>query len=222
MSVTARAVLEDALGFHLNRLSPGEAADADTLAIGLRALNNIVDEWNGVRSFLFREIVTTSAAPITAATGTLGSTWAALSPGDKILGAYYSHNGQDFPLYELTMAQYQGQVAAKTTVGEPGAWAHDGLATIYFAPVPNSKTISLRTRAAVSEFMDIDTEYALPAGYRAALSVLTAEALAFVMLGGVPQQLSVKAAATRNRLAAQNSNPAIISHARARGSILTG
>lgn len=207
---TARAILEDALTFGLNRLSPGEAADADTLATGLRALNSVVDEWNGVKSFLFRTLLTQSAAPITTATGTLGTTWVGIAPGDEILGATYSLSGHDYPMACLTMRQYHEQIVDKAEVSEPEFWAHDGLATVYFYPVPNSKSITLRTRAAVSEFADIDTEYDMPAGYRSALSACVAEALAFVMLGGVPQTISIKAAAARNRIAAQACDPAII------------
>lgn len=219
---TARSVLEDALSFGLNRLSPGESADADTLAIGLRALNSVVDEWNGVKSFLFRTILTQSAAPITTVTGTLGTTWAGLAHGDEILGATYSLSGLDFPMGHLTMRQYHEQIPDKTQVGEPEFWSHDGLATVYFYPVPNSKSITLRTRSAVSAFADIDTDYDMPAGYRSALSACVAELLAFTMLGGVPQNIAVKASAARNRIAAQVCDPDIIGRAPRRGGILTG
>jgi hypothetical protein len=219
---TAREILTDCLTFGLNRLSPGESADADTLAVGLRALNSVADEWNGSKSFLFRTIITSSASPISSATGTLGTTWAGLSPGDEILGVTYLLDGMDFPMAPLTMQQYHERVADKAEVSEPEFWAHDGLATVYFYPIPNSKTIKLRTKAAVSTFADIDTDYSMPAGYRSALSACVAELLAFSMLGGIPQNISVKAAAARNRIAAQASDPAIIGAIPRRNSIIEG
>jgi len=219
---TARDILEDALTFSLNRLSPGESADADTLAVGLRALNHIADEWNGIKSFLFQAILSQSVTAVSTATGTLGTTWTAVAPGDEILGATYVLDGLDFPLSRLTMQQYQDRVANKAEVNEPEFWAHDGLATVYFYPVPNSKFITLRTKAAVATFADVDTDYAMPAGYKSALAACVAEALAFTMLGGIPQHLSIKASSARNRIAAQASDPAIIGGPPRRNSIIQG
>lgn len=219
---TARLILQDALSFSLNRLSPGESADADTLAVGLLALNNIVDEWNGSKSFLFRTIVTSSAAPISASTGTLGTTWTGIAPGDEILGVTYLLNGMDYPMAQLTMRQYHEQVPDKAEVSEPEFWAHDGLSTVYFYPIPNTKTIKIRTKAAVSAFADVDTDYTMPAGFKSALTDCVAEKLAFVMLGGVPPNIAQAARAARNRIAAQVCDPAIIGQAPRRNSILDG
>lgn len=219
---TARTILQDALTFSLNRLSPGESADADTLAVGLLALNNIVDEWNGVKSFLFRTIITSSASPISASTGTLGTTWTGLAAGDEILGATYLLDGMDYPMAQLTMRQYHEQVHDKAEVSEPEFWAHDGLSTVYFYPVPNGKTIKLRTKAAVSTFADVDTDYSMPAGFRSALVDCVAEKLAFPMLGGVPATVAQAARSARNRIAAQVCDPAIIGRSPRRNSIIEG
>lgn len=219
---TARTIIQNALTFSLNRLSPGESADADTLSIALGALNQVVDEWNGSKSFLFRTIITSSASPVSASTGTLGTTWTGISPGDEILGVTYLLNGMDYPMAQLTMRQYHEQVHDKTEVSEPEFWAHDGLATVYFYPVPNSKTIKIRTRAVVSEFADVDTDYSMPVGFKSALTDCVAEKLAFVMLGGVPPNLVQAARAARNRIAAQVCDPAIIGQAPTRNSIIDG
>ena len=219
---TARLILQDALSFSLNRLSPGESADADTLAVGLLALNNIVDEWNGSKSFLFRTIITSSASPVSASTGTLGTTWTGIAAGDEILGMTYLLNGADYPMAQLTMRQYHEQVHDKAEVSEPEFWAYDGLSTVYFYPVPNSKTIKIRTKAAVSAFADVDTDYTMPAGFKSALTDCVAEKLAFVMLGGVPPNIVQAARAARNRIAAQVCDPAIIGQAPRRNSILDG
>lgn len=219
---TARQIIEDTLSVHLNRLSPGESADADTLAVCLRALNNVTDEWNGTKSFLFRTQLTASVAPVSTVTGTLGTTWTGIAPGDRILGATYATGGSDYPLSQLTMAQYHEQVVMKTESSEPEFFAHDGLATVYFYPVPNSKTITLRTHTAVAEFTEVDTDYSMPAGYRAALSACLAEALAMVMLGSIPQSVAMKAQAARSHIAAQTMDPAIIGLPPRRGNIITG
>lgn len=219
---TARTIIEDTLTFHLNRLSPGESADADTLAVCLRALNSIADEMNGSKSFLFREILTASGSAISASTALLGTAWATLSPGDEILGATYASGGQDIPMPSLTMQQYHERVYDKTQTGEPEFWAHDGLATVYFYPVPTGHTITLRTKAVVSDFADIDTDYSMPKGYRSGLSALLAERLAPTMLDGVTPAIARAAAAARNRLAAQACNPAILGQTPRRGSILQG
>ncbi len=219
---TGRTILQNALRFKLNRLSPGESADADTLDVGLDGLNEVVDEWNGQKSFLFRTIITSSVAPISASTGTLGTTWTGIAAGDEILGMTYLLNGVDYPMAPLTMGQYHEQVHDKAEVSEPEFWAYDGLSTVYFYPVPNGKTIKIRTKAAVSAFADVDTDYTMPAGFKSALTDCVAEKLAFVMLGGVPPNIVQAARAARNRIAAQVCDPAIIGQTPRRNSILDG
>lgn len=217
---TARTILQNALRLHLNRLSPGETADADTLDAGLSALNLVVDEWNGVKSFLFREILTDSAAPIAIANPTLGTNWTGLSPGDEILGATYRVSNIDYAMDSLTMKQYHERAYQKTLTGLPEFWAHDGLATVYLYPIPTGHTITLRTRSAFSDFSDIDTDYSMPKGYSSALSALVAERLAPTMLSAIPPALVVAAQSARNRIAAQAVNPAILAGRAPRGSIL--
>lgn len=219
---TAREVITGALTFHLNRLSPGEALDADTASVCLSALNDIVDEFNGVKSQLYREVFTLSGAGIVGTSGTLGTTWASLSPGDEILGATTQYTaGLDVPLDPLTMGQYQN-ISLKSTGSIPRYYAHDGAATVYFWPACTGQTVSLRTKAAFSDFADLDTNYVLPKGYKSALSALVAERVAGVTVGGIPPTVAVAARAARMRLAAQASNPAIIGPRRDGGNILAG
>jgi len=218
----ARDIIEDCLSFALNRLSPGESADSDTLATCLRALNSIVDQFNGSGSFLFREILTPSAAPISTVSATLGSNWPALTPGEQILGATYRQGSSDYSMSELTFMQYHEQVVQKTQTGQPEYWAHDGLATVFFYPVPLSYVITLRTKAEVAEFADVDTDYSMPSGYRSAFSALLAEKLSPVMLGGVTAAVKADANDARMRLLAMNCKPAIIGIPPRRGNIITG
>lgn len=206
----ARDVLQDALTFHLNRLSPGETADADVLAFGLAALNNIADEWNGAKGFLFQETLTNSVAPISTASATLGTNWIGLSPGDEILGASAVYStGLDVPLDKITMEEYQG-IALKAVSSLPEVFANDGAATVYFYPVPTGQTITLRTRKVIATFSDLDTDYVMPAGYRSALAACVAELLSTTLAPGQIAACAQKAKKARQRLSLQNIEPAIV------------
>lgn len=205
---TARTIIEDTLSFSLNRLSPGETLDADTAAVCLRALNNIVDSTNGAKSGLFREILT--AGTVTSATGTLGTTWAALAPGDQILGASYNNGSIDIGLGKLTMAQYQA-LPDKAQAGDPVNIAYDGAATVFFYPVPSSRVVTLRTRAVFQDFAALDTDYSMPKGYRAAFASLLAEKLA-PQMGGLTPAILIAASGARMMMTAQSLQPAVIDH----------
>ena len=206
---TARAIIQGTLSHHLNRLSPGEALDADVASVCLDALNFIADELNGQKSFLFRELLTTSSA-ISSATGTLGTTWAGLASGDEILGATVAYSATlDVPLDPITMKQYQ-EISIKALTTYPNSYAHDGAATVYFYPVPTGQTVTLRTKQIVADFADLDTDYVMPKGYKAGLAALLAERVSPVMLGGVSAPVAVAAKAARSRLAGQTISPAIL------------
>lgn len=219
----ARDVIRSALTFHLNRLAPGETEDAELFATCLRALNDIADAWNGEESFLFRTVLTASAAPISGVSATLGSNWPTLAPGLHIDGASItvSPGTEQGIAGPLTMEQYQA-IIQKATSGQPQAFAYDGAATVYFYPAATGQTVTLRTREALTEFADLDTDYVMPKGYRSALAACVAETLAPAMLGGVPPAIMVAARAARNRIGRQASNPAIIGGGRGMGNILSG
>lgn len=205
----ARIIISDALTFGLNRLSPGETLDADLGAACLNALNNIADEMNGGKSFLFREILTTGT--VTGSTGTLGSTWAGLVAGDEVLGATVAYSATlDVPLTKLTMGQY-ANIAIKSITTYPTYFAQDGQATVYFYPVPSGKSVTLRTKQVVQDFADLDTDYTMPKGYRSALASMLAEKLAPTLAPSMLAKASTDASSSRRRLQAQAVDPAIIS-----------
>jgi hypothetical protein len=177
--------------------------------LALDALNFATDEWNGSKAFLFREVLTTSSA-ISAATGTLGSTWAGLSSGDEILGATVAYSATlDVALQPITIAQY-ADISIKALSTYPAYYAHDGATTVYLYPVPTGQTVTLRTRQVVADFADLDTDYAMPRGYKAALASILAERLAPALLGGISAPVAAAAKAARSRIGAQAINPAII------------
>jgi hypothetical protein len=217
---TARSIITGALRFRLNRLSPGEALDADLADTCLEALNNIVDEINGGQSLLWKEVLT--AGTVTSVSGTLGSTWSTLVPGVHILGATYSDGTQDLPIDSLTMAQYQA-IADKTQAGNDLIYyAHDGASTVYFWPVPTSRAVTLRTKAEATVFADLDTDYTMPSGYKSNLGDMLAERVASSTIGSLPADVARFGRAARLRLAAQVINPAIINAGNSRSDITTG
>lgn len=217
----ARDIITNTLTFRLNKLSIGETLDADVAALCLTGLNEIVDSFNGSLSNLFREILTPGV--VTGTYGTLGTTWAALHPGDVILGASVSYQaGMDTPLEMGTMEQYQA-IAQKATASIPQTIYPDGLALVYVWPAAAGQTITLRTRANFSNFADLDTDYVMPDGYLAGFSGLLAELLAPSFIGGVSPAIAANAQRARNNLAAQNIEPAIADATqRSSGNILTG
>lgn len=218
---TARQIITTALTLHLNRLSPGETLNDDLAASCLLGLNDIVDEWSGQASFLWRDLL--SSATVTGITATLGTTWADISPGQEIQGATYNSGSGDFPLESLSMAQYHEQVRIKSLSGGlPRFYAHDGASTIYFYPQCTGQTITLRTHQSMSDFADLDTAYVMPQGYRAALSAVLAERMAPSVLGAIPPTVLKASQAARSRIGAQAAEPAIINGAAPAGNILTG
>jgi hypothetical protein len=217
---TARSIIEGALGFGLNRLSPGETLDADTASSCLTALNMIADEFNGSGSFLFRDLMTQSTA-ISAASAALGTAWSTLTPGTQLLDAIHNDSDGDEVLTWMPFEQYQA-IFDKTTTSDPEYWSFDGYANVYFYPIPTAALISLRTRQTVSNFADLDTDYGMPSGYKSALSDLLAEKMAFQLLGQIPPKVARDAAAARRRLLAKNMRPAIIQPGGTRANIITG
>jgi hypothetical protein len=214
----ARVIVSNALTFHLNRLAPGETLDPDVAQRCLDALNDIADEFNGQKGFLFREIL--SAGAVTGATGTLGTNWATLAPGDLIEGATVASGG-DLPLRKLSMDRY-ANIADKATAGLPQTFTPDGYALVYFWPACTGQTVTLRTRQTVSDFADLDTDYGMPKGWRSGLAVLLARKISKSLTGSVSPDLIADAAAARTRLGAQALMPAIIAPAGPAGNVLSG
>jgi hypothetical protein len=212
---TARQIIDGALRFGLNRLSPGETLDADTANACLVGLNDVADQFNGGR-FLFREILT--AATVTG-NGTLGTTWPTLSPGTHVLGAFYAPNDQ--PIDPITLTQYS-VIPDKAATGLPQVLCWDGYAAVYFYPQPVALSITLRTMQHVVDFADLDTDYGMPKGYKSSLSDLLAERMAPSLVGDVSARVVRNAANARARLDAQTANPAIINGGHRRPNILSG
>lgn len=215
----ARAIIRSALTFGLNRLSPGEQEDPDLFGRCLDALGSIVDEMNG-GGMLWREVLTTST-PISGASAQLGVAWPGLASGSVILGATVQQGlGQDMPLDPITMGQY-ANIMDKASASLPCVFAHDGAATVYLHPAAAGQTITLRTKQAVQNFADLDTDYSMPAGYSSAFEALLAEKMADTLTGGISPKVARDAGRARLRLATKTISPAMLGGGRS-GDILTG
>ena len=205
----ARAIIQSALSLRLNRLSPGETMDADTGALCLMALNEVVGELNGGQWGMWREVLTASIAPVTGAAVSITTAFA-LPAGSTVLGVTYSSGGQDTALGPITVQQYHELVGDKATTGAPAVYAFDGHATLHMWPAPVAQSLTVRHRVAVSEFADLDTEYTLPPGYPGWLSSLVAERVAAPLVGGLTADVARAAAVARRAITARNVVPGII------------
>jgi hypothetical protein len=218
---TARQIISGALTHHLNRLSPGETLDADLAGMCLSALNEIADEWNGAGSFLWRDAL--YSAVVTGSTATLGVTFTGIDPGDNIEGATYDGGWGDIPIEMITFAQWHEGVTDKNVSGGyPQYMAHDGAATLYFYPAATGQTIKLRAKGSMAEFADLDTDYVMPSGYRAALAAVLAERVAPSVIGQIPPSVRAAAARSLRAIKAQQTEPGIAATTSIGGNILAG
>lgn len=179
--MNALEVITDAYSW-LNRLSPGETLNADDAARGFTRLNLLVDKLSAKNAFLYQSVQTSSAQTgnITLGTGA----WASIPAGTLIDAV--SSNGA--PVSPISMAQYQA-IFDTTTTGSPMVYAQDGLANVFFVPVPNGQTLKVLARFGVSEFADQTTQYTVPQGYKAMLGIALAVSLAPAVLGKIPPEL---------------------------------
>lgn len=204
----------------MNKLSPGEALDADLAAACLRRLNSIADDGSAGRDMLPQDqtvTATVSGASITLGTGD----FAAISPGDEIIAM----QADVVPMDPITIQQYNA-IPVKTTQGRPQFWCPDGLSTVYLYPVASGNVMSIVTRKPFTQFADLDTDYAMPSGYSGWFAASLAVAMAPALVGKVTADLmAAKRAATFN-IAGSAVRPAIIDANPLRrgvvGNILTG
>jgi len=192
---TARNIMTLALE-SMNRLSPGEALDADIAAVLLRRLNTIADSWSSGRETMFRDVLTTGA--VTGTSFTLGAGAFAGVAGEVLL-----IQSDSLPTDPITINQYNN-IILKTQTGRPEVWAFDGLNTVYLYPAALGHTLSVLTRQAFESFADLDTVYAMPAGYEAAFAATLAVAMAPALIGKVTPDLA--AAERKAMMSIQNAN----------------
>lgn len=200
---TARSIITLALE-SMNRLSPGEAIDADVAAACLRRLNAIADEWSCGTTMPPQDQIV--AGVVTGSTLTLGQgDFAGISPGDEIAQL----QADNYPMSQITMQQYN-IIYFKDTPGRPDVWAYDGLSTIYLYPVATGNTLHALSRKSFSQFADVDTDYLLPSGYQSAFAAKLAVAMAPALLGGVTADLLRAESRATFNVTGANIRPAVL------------
>ena len=195
---TARQIITSALTTGLNRLSAGETLDDDLAALCLSALNEVVDEINGAAGSLWKQSATTQTVT---GSSVLLSVWG-LEPGAPISLVMSATR----PIERTTFEAFQSITTPST--GVPTVYALSGDA-LHFWPAPNSLPITVTRKEPASDFADLNTDYAMPDGWRSCLSALLAERVARPVLGGLPPDVARSASAARRRMLAR-VEPAIL------------
>lgn len=199
---SATQIIEQALG-ELGVKAVGQPTSGDELQDCFDRLNALVDAWRGQNLYAYTRATVTATLPantVSAVIGT-GQLFNIERPFRLETGSYYRLSGLDFPITEITFAEYQA-IGLKT---QPSA----GPVSVYYSPdVPNgtlffwptaaqatSVTIACLTR--LSEFANLTTLYTLPPGYQRALFLSLAEELSGPYEADLSVRLARNAASAR-------------------------
>jgi len=213
--VTARDIVTRALKT-LGVLAAGETPTAEDASDALDALNDMVDSWQLERLFIHEIVRTVKTLAASTATYTIGTggainvtrpTWidaarvildlAATTPTEIPIEVFSDQKWQDIRQKTLTSSLIQG-------IWFDHAWSA-GLGLIYVWPIPTTGTTRLVIYApglAVGAFVDLNTDYTFPPGYRDALHYSLAVRLAPEFgkpLDGLVAQLAVDSLAKVKR-----------------------
>jgi len=158
----------------------GEALTGQEANDALTSLNAMANSWANSELTIYARVresfPLTSAASYTIGTGQTFNT----AKPVKIVYAYTSTGGVDYPLEIISDVQYQ-QIPIKTIAGWPAYLNYVSGAitgTIYLYPVPSSAyTLHLLSAKALSA-VTLDTVIELPAGWEDALAYNTAVRIA--------------------------------------------
>jgi hypothetical protein len=182
-----------------------EALDGQDAAYGLDRLNDMLDGWNTQGLFLFttNEVVaTTSGLNITIGTGGTINTPAPVSLPN---GSFIRISGLDYPIAWISDEQYQliqlkGTASTIAVYGNYTKGYPTG--TLNFWPtqtLPAEYHIFINTQ--LTEFATLNTDVALPQGYRRAITYSLAEELCIGLRE--PSPMLVRNAANARRVIRQ-------------------
>lgn len=177
---TARQLLTGALK-SVGVLDPVEAISPEDAADGLDLLNEHVDACNNDRLYIFTtsEVVSSFAGM----TATIGPGMQINTPRPiGIESAFYRIGGIDYPLEIVEKPRYDAIQIKTTPTGFPDLLYYDGQAptgTVFLYPVAQGLTeYHITVLQQLTQFADLDTDYALPPGYRRMLRYSMAEEMA--------------------------------------------
>lgn len=207
---TARQLLTGALK-SIGVLDPVEAISPEDAVDGLEVLNDFVDACNNDRLYIFTtsEVVSSFAGM----TATIGPGMVIDTPRPiGIESAFYRIGGIDYPLSIVEKPRYDAIPLKTTPTGFPDLLYYDGgmpTGTVFLYPVAQGLTeYHITVLQQLTAFADLDTDYALPQGYRRMLRYSIAEEMAS-MHGREPSATVLRIAQNSRRAIrrAQDSAP---------------
>jgi hypothetical protein len=172
----ARNLIEDAM-LMAGRKALGTALDGDTLAYGLRRLNQLIDEWQA--QGLYIPFTTEVIQAITGSPVTIGATGTVIAPMPAFVRdtSFFRIGGLDFPLEWIDIAEFN-RIPLKAIDTYPVYASYvpgDTLGNLYFYPRPTNYELHLYIDDVLPAFVDYDTDYSLQKGYHNALTYTLAE-----------------------------------------------
>lgn len=190
--------------------SAGDRLPPENRALARIVLNTLTDEIAADPSEAHASELLTATLPANTATRTIGPSGdfdASPQPMRIEDGAFFTRDGQDYPIASKTEAEYN-RLAIKTfaSYGPSIYWYRPsipGLVTFY--PVPSTAVVvSLPVLVTLDVFPDLTTDVTLPRGYRSFLVYALAMRLCLHFDKPVPKFLAILAANAERVLAGNN------------------
>lgn len=210
---TANKIIGQAMGA-LGLRASGQSIDGSDLATCLEKLNSMIDFYNiSIITRYTQRTVTATIAP-NVSTLSIGAGQALdITPRPYKIedGCFVSSGGQDYPLKQITLAEYNNE-SLKTIGGfvpECFYYSPDvphGQVTFYPAPA-GSVTVHMVCGVRVSGFQDLEVDYELPPGYERFLYLNLATEIAPDFEREVPPSVAMMAAGAKRIIEAANLVP---------------
>jgi hypothetical protein len=158
----------------LGVLAVGETASAEDSALGLSALNDMLDGWNTQNLTIYATYDATFTFVPGQATYTIGpaGNWNGLRPV-SLVSQYVKYQGVDFPIEQIDQETYN-LIPIKTQPGILPQFVLFNesfpLGTMTFWPVPNTaNTFTLSSNQLLTEPATLQTTLSMPPGYYRAM-----------------------------------------------------
>jgi len=171
---TATEIITESMR-HLGVLSAGEVPNADDSDACLTALNTMIDAWNlpSLTQYTTTDGTATLGAGVTSLTIGPSMSINVTRPARIGLGSYVTSGGVDYPLEQISEAEYNA-IENKALSGDvPSMFYYDqgaSTGTVYYWPAPaGSVVVHHPLPLQFAAFADLTTSYTFPQGYRKAL-----------------------------------------------------
>jgi len=168
---TARSIIKSTLR-KIHVLGKGAPLDADEANDALETLNDMLSIWSAEGDMIFTESKETfNLTGAVSYTIGSGGTFNTVRP-QYISAAFVSQGDTDYSLGSIDNQQYS-RISQKDIASIPECYYYDAgypLATLYLYPKPSSvSTITLYSFKPLTAFTNLDTDFAMPEEYKAAL-----------------------------------------------------